>query len=76
MREFPLETIFNVVYHTPGVSVDVSECPGGSGGSSVEVQMAWGGSSTYTFQVRTPKKIARIANLIPVAALFCFFFCR
>lgn len=44
--------IFNIVYHTPGAAGSVPEGGVGDGGVSVEVQMAWGGSSIYTFQVK------------------------
>lgn len=45
--------IFNIVYHTSGAAGSVPEGGVGDGGVSVEVQMAWGGSSIYTFQVTT-----------------------
>lgn len=54
--------IFNIVYHTPGAAENVPEGQQGANGSgngsglSIEVQMAWGGSSIYTFQVRTHPK--------------------
>lgn len=54
LREFPLEMIFNIVYHTPDTVANASEEgeEGSQGdGLSIEVQMAWGGSSTYNFQV-------------------------
>lgn len=54
LREFPLEMIFNIVYHTPDTITRTPEADadGSNGdGLSVEVQMAWGGSSTYNFQV-------------------------
>lgn len=51
LREFPLEMIFNIVYHTPGAAGSVPEEGAGDGGVSIEVQMAWGGASIYTFQV-------------------------
>eukprot|EP00752_Nemacystus_decipiens_P001840 g1774.t1 len=53
LREFPLEMIFNIVYHTPDTIVRTPEADAdGSNGNglSIEVQMAWGGSSTYNFQ--------------------------
>ena len=46
--------IFNIVYHTPDTITRTPEADAdGSNGNglSVEVQMAWGGSSTYNFQV-------------------------
>ncbi|CAM9212486.1 unnamed protein product, partial [Ectocarpus sp. 12 AP-2014] len=53
LREFPLEMIFNIVYHTPDTVPSTPE-EGEEGshghGLSIEVQMAWGGSSTYNFQ--------------------------
>lgn len=54
LREFPLEMIFNIVYHAPGAAVSAAGegSAEGAGGLSIEVQMAWGGSSTYTFQAR------------------------
>lgn len=55
LREFPLEMIFNIVYHTPDTVVKTpEEDQAGSNGDglSIEVQMAWGGSSTYNFQVQ------------------------
>eukprot|EP00903_Cladosiphon_okamuranus_P008054 g7768.t1 len=53
LREFPLEMIFNIVYHTPDTIIRTPEADaeGSNGdGLSIEVQMAWGGSSTYNFQ--------------------------
>lgn len=53
LREFPLEMIFNIVYHTPDTITRTEEDEAGTHGDglSIEVQMAWGGSSTYNFQV-------------------------
>ncbi|CAM9717877.1 unnamed protein product, partial [Discosporangium mesarthrocarpum] len=46
LREFPLSVIFNIVYrHGPNVG---NESEGDD--LTLEVQMAWGGSSSYTFQ--------------------------
>lgn len=42
--------IFNIVYHTPETIGEDTVSNGD--GISIEVQMAWGGSSTYNFQVR------------------------
>lgn len=39
------------MYHTPGSAGSMPADAKGGNGNSVEVQMAWGGSSTYTFQV-------------------------
>lgn len=48
--------IFNIVYHTPDTVTTIPTPDGEEAGSngdgiSIEVQMAWGGSSTYNFQV-------------------------
>lgn len=51
MREFPVNMIFNIVYHPMGSSVN-EDNKNVDQGLSIEVQMAWGGSSTYTFLVR------------------------
>lgn len=51
MREFPVNMIFNIVYHPMGTSVN-EDNKNVDQGLSIEVQMAWGGSSTYTFLVR------------------------
>lgn len=47
--------IFNIVYHTPGTvpsTPEEGEEDSHGDGLSIEVQMAWGGSSTYNFQVQ------------------------
>lgn len=51
MREFPVNMIFNIVYHPMGTSM-TEDNKSVDQGLSIEVQMAWGGSSTYTFLVR------------------------
>lgn len=54
LREFPLEMIFNIVYHTPDTMTRTPEADAegfNGNGLSIEVQMAWGGSSIYNFQV-------------------------
>ncbi len=46
--------IFNIVYHTPDTITrtrEIDEAGSNGNGLSIEVQMAWGGSSTYNFQV-------------------------
>lgn len=46
--------IFNIVYHTSDTNTgtaDENEAGSNGDGLSIEVQMAWGGSSTYSFQV-------------------------
>lgn len=54
--------IFNIVYHTPDTIVRTPEADadGSNGdGLSIEVQMAWGGSSTYNFQVTMASALRR-----------------
>lgn len=66
LREFPLEMIFNIVYHTPDTITRTPEADAdGSNGNglSIEVQMAWGGSSTYNFQVRAAMHGHSLATL-------------
>ena len=58
--------IFNIVYHTPGDGVSASEGDIEDCGLNIEVQMAWGGSSTYTFVVSDVTKVVleeKIAHL-------------
>lgn len=46
--------IFNIVYHTSNTDTrtpEDDEAGSNGDGLSIEVQMAWGGSSTYNFQV-------------------------
>lgn len=76
LREFPLEMIFNIVYHTPDTVTRTPEADAdGSNGNglSIEVQMAWGGSSTYNFQVRTDRQAASmvpcVVGLLPLGGV-------
>lgn len=66
LREFPLNVIFNVVYHTPGTASSMPAEAVESSDVSMEIQMAWGGSATYTFQVRLDRDDCIFQQCVPV----------
>lgn len=58
--------IFNIVYHTPDAvtaTPEAADASSNSDGLSIEVQMAWGGSSTYNFQVQHGFFCVRIVDI-------------
>lgn len=66
--------IFNIVYHTPDTitrTPEIDESGSNGNGISIEVQMAWGGSSTYNFQVSALSSCVLVeVSFIPLSLLY------